>query len=350
MTIEFKRATREGVGLLIGLAGGTGSGKTYSALRLATGLAGGKPFAVIDTENGRAKHYADAFRFDHANIHAPFRPETYLDAVRVADKAGYPVIVIDSMTHEWAGEGGVLDMHEAELNRMAGDNWQKREACKMAAWIKPKMAHKHMVSSLLQIRAHVIMCFRAEEKVEMKRDEKGKTQIVPKQSLTGLDGWLPVCEKNLPFELTLSLLFVARNPGVPLPIKLPDDLASGLSLNARIDEKYGAFLADWAKGGVPPAPLEKAPAAPEQRAKETAPTENHARAAAFFNGYMEKLEAVVVIPALDRLIENNKAAREKLSAVNPELYDRLINAEAELRQKIEAADAEIQEVAEDAGT
>lgn len=341
MTIEFKPATREGVGLLIGLAGGTGSGKTYSALRLATGLSGGKPFAVIDTENGRAKHYADAFRFDHGNIHAPFRPETYLNAVRVADKAGYPVIVIDSMTHEWAGEGGVLDMHEAELNRMAGDNWQKREACKMAAWIKPKMSHKHMVSALLQTRAHIIMCFRAEEKVEITRDEKGKTQIAPKQSLTGLDGWIPVCEKNLPFELTLSVLFTAKAPGIPMPIKLPYALAGGLSLKSPVDEKYGAFLAAWAKGGSAPAPLAKAPAAPEQRAKETALTENRARAAAFFNGYMKKLEEVVVIPALDRLIENNKAAREKLSVVNPELYDQLIFAEAELRKKIEAADAEI---------
>ena len=141
MAFTFRPAVREDVSLLIGLSGGTGSGKTRSAFRLATGIAGGRPFAVIDTEAGRAKHYADAFRFDHGDLKPPFRPSAYEDAIKAADDAKYPVIVVDSMSHEWAGEGGILDWQEDELQRMAGDDWKKREACKMAAWIKPKMAH-----------------------------------------------------------------------------------------------------------------------------------------------------------------------------------------------------------------
>jgi hypothetical protein len=86
MTITFRPAVRENVPLLLGLAGGTGSGKTYSAMALAKGLAGGKRFAVIDTENGRAKHYADDFEFDAADLHAPFRPDAYAEAIEAADR------------------------------------------------------------------------------------------------------------------------------------------------------------------------------------------------------------------------------------------------------------------------
>ncbi|MCK9994628.1 MAG: hypothetical protein Dbin4_03148, partial [Alphaproteobacteria bacterium] len=164
MNIAFKPAVRENVSLLIGLAGGTGAGKTFTALRLASGIAGDKPFALIDTENRRSLHYADKFKFDVAELRAPFSPDAYAEAIMAADKAAYPVIVVDSMSHEWAGDGGVLDMQEAELNRMAGDDWKKREAVKMAAWIRPKTEHKHMVTKLLQVRAHLILCFRAEEK------------------------------------------------------------------------------------------------------------------------------------------------------------------------------------------
>lgn len=247
----FRPAVRQNVSVLLGLSGGTGSGKSYTAMRLAAGLAGGKPFAVIDTEAGRALHYADAFRFDHGDLRAPFSPGSYLDAISAADAAGYPVIVVDSMSHEWAGDGGILDMQENELDRMAGADWKKREAVKMAAWIRPKMEHKRMMQKLLQIRAHLILCFRAEPKIEMVR-EGGKMVIQPKHTLTGLDGWVPVCEKSLPFELTASFLLTADAPGVPKPIKLPDQLRPFFQLDKPITEASGASVARWAAGGVPP--------------------------------------------------------------------------------------------------
>lgn len=246
--ITFKPGIRENVGLLVGLAGGTGSGKTYSGFRLASGISGDKPFAVIDTESRRALHYADQFRFDHAELRPPFRPESYAEAIQAADAAGYPVIIVDSMSHVWAGDGGVLDWQEDELERMAGNDYAKRERVKMAAWIKPKMAHKHMVQKLLQVRAHLILCFRAEQKIEMvKRD--GKLEIVPKQSLTGLDGWIPVCEKNLPFELTASFLLTADKPGIPQPIKLQEQHRSLFPLDKPITEESGKRIAEWAVGG-----------------------------------------------------------------------------------------------------
>ncbi len=274
----FRPAVRENVNLLIGLAGGTGSGKTFTGMRIAKGMSGGKRFAVIDTENGRASHYADQFDFDVAELHAPFTPAAYTEAILAADKAGYPVIMVDSMSHEYAGEGGVLDMQEAEFQRMGA-----RDSVKVASWIKPKGEHKRMVSRLLQVRAHLILCFRAEPKIEVaKRD--GKTVIVPKESLVGLDGWIPVAEKNLPFELTVSLLFTADKPGIPKPIKLQQQHRALFPLDRVVDEESGKAVAAWAAGGVPkpaaPAPRQEAEAARPAPKAPVAPVEAPASDAA----------------------------------------------------------------------
>ena len=247
--ISFRPAIRENVGLILGMIGPSGGGKTYTAMRLASGICGDKPFAVIDTEAGRAKHYADLFKFDHADLKPPFRPDAYAEAIMAADKASYPVIVVDSCSHEWAGDGGILDWAESEVDRMAGDDYAKRERVKLASWIKPKMSHKAMVQKLLQIRAHLILCFRAEPKVEMRKDANGKMEIVAKQSLTGLDGWIPICEKSLPFELTASILLLPNSPGFPHPIKLQEQHRAMFPLDKPITEESGKLIAKWAIGG-----------------------------------------------------------------------------------------------------
>jgi hypothetical protein len=263
MTFEFRPGRRVDVSVLLGVSGGTGSGKTFTAMLVATGMGGGRPFAVIDTEAGRALHYGDRFKFDHGDLKPPFTAERYTDAIVAADKAGYPVIVVDSMSHEWSGDGGCLDQHDAELDRIAGTDWKKRDSANLAAWVRPKMAHKQMVMRLLQVRAHVILCFRAEPKVEMVR-EGGKMIITEKKSLVGLHGWIPVTEKNLPFELTASFLLMAERPGVPLPIKLQEQHRAFFPLDKPITERAGQLLAEWAKGGAPATridPLSKATAA-----------------------------------------------------------------------------------------
>jgi hypothetical protein len=244
VSFEFRPAKREAVGLLIGLAGASGSGKTYSALNLAKGMANGKRFAIIDTEAGRAKHYADVFDFDHGDLRAPFTPDAYAAAIEAADQAGYPVIVVDSFSHEHAGDGGLLDMQQAEFERMGS-----KDSARMSSWIAPKVAHKKMLSRLLQVRAHVIVCLRAEEKIEIVK-VNGKTEVRPKQTLTGLDGWVPVCEKNLPYELTLSFLLTPDAPGVPKPIKLQEQHRPFFPLDKPISEEAGVSLAGWAAGGV----------------------------------------------------------------------------------------------------
>lgn len=258
--MKFSPAKREAIRLLLGVAGGTGSGKTYSALRLARGLAGDQTFALIDTENGRALQYADEFAFDHGPLEAPFTSERYLEAIQAADAAGYPVIVVDSASHEYAGMGGLLDRADAELERMGG-----QQSAKLASFVAPKAAHRKFRDELLRLRAHVILCYRAEPKVEMRKDAKGRWEIVPKPSLVGLDGWIPIAEKNDPYELTVSFLLTADAPGIPKPIKLPKPLAPLVPLDAPLAESVGAALGEWARGDDTPAPKAAAtsPAAPE---------------------------------------------------------------------------------------
>jgi hypothetical protein len=270
MSFSFRPAVRENVGLLIGLAGGTGSGKTYSAMELAAGISGDRPFAVVDTEAKRALHYADRFRFDHGELRAPFRPAAYAEAIAAADAAGYPVIVVDSTSHEHAGEGGLLDWHDTivaeavEKKRQLCESkgWQFDEdkewnLANMNAWIEPKMAHKQFVQKLLQLRAHLILCFRAEEKIEIVKlndrgevvDKGGKTVVRPKETATGRDGWVPVCEKTLPYELTASFLMLATRPGYPLPIKLQEQHRALFPLDKPIGRSAGEAIARWAAGG-----------------------------------------------------------------------------------------------------
>lgn len=245
MSIEFRPAVREAAPLLIGIAGPSGGGKTYSALRLARGLANGEPFALVDTENGRALHYADDFpEMRHAHLRAPFSPAAYAEAIEAADNQEFPVIVVDSASHEWEGDGGVLKMQEAEFERMGS-----KETARMASWIAPKSAHKELVRKLLQTKAHVILCMRAEDKVEMVK-VNGRTEVRAKETLTSILGWIPICERRLPFELTISVLVTPDAPGVPKPVKLMEQHRPLVPLDRPLTEQVGRDLAVWASGSA----------------------------------------------------------------------------------------------------
>ncbi|MGH2877932.1 MAG: AAA family ATPase [Solirubrobacteraceae bacterium] len=241
--VRFQAAKLGNLRLVIGVIGGTGSGKTNSALRLAKGIAGNEKWAVLDTEANRALHYADQFQFDHAVLESPFRPARFTEAIQDAEKAGYRVLVVDSMSHVWSGPGGVLEWHD-EL--MGG-----REARKMTAWIEPKTEHRRMVNAITQMKTmHLVLAFRAQQKVDMVKVD-GKWEVVPKKSLTGLDGWIPICESQFPHELTMSLLLTADAPGVPKPVKLEGKHRPLVPLNAPLTEATGAALARWASGQEP---------------------------------------------------------------------------------------------------
>src|ERR1035437_2928806 len=263
---EFKPAARQNVSLLIGLCGPSGAGKTFSALSLASGLAGGGKIAAIDTEAGRMCHYADRFHFDHGDLKAPFSPDRYIEAIEAADAAGYAVIVIDSLSHEWESEGGLHDMHDEILDEQVerarkthSGNWEfdegkTRERLRVGAWKVPKSAHKKFVSRLLQCRAHLVMCMRADEKmrIEKVKDDRGreKTVIIQAKDLPPAERWSPICERRFPYELGLSIILTPQRPGFPIPIKIQEQHLAFFPENKPIDEAAGRALAEWARGGA----------------------------------------------------------------------------------------------------
>ncbi|MBK8009559.1 MAG: AAA family ATPase [Rhizobiales bacterium] len=248
-----KTATREQVPLLIGLMGPSGCGKTFSALRLGSGIqeeVGGDMY-VIDTEARRALHYADQFKFKHVQFDAPFGSLDYLEALRYCVKQGAGVIVVDSMSHEHEGPGGMLDLHDKELDRLAGNDWAKRERVKMLAWQKPKAARRQLINGLLQLNANFIFCFRAKETVKPMK-QGGKTEIVPQ-------GFMPIAGDEFLFEQTVNCLLLPKSGGVPtwqsdnvgekMMMKLPAHFRSIFANDRPLDEHTGRALAQWARGG-----------------------------------------------------------------------------------------------------
>lgn len=278
MTFQFAPAVRESASLLIMIAGASGSGKTLSALKLARGLADGddSAIAVIDTEAGRAKHYAvtpgekqseKRFAFHHGDLRPPFTPEAYMDAIETADKAGFKVIMIDSGSHEWEGEGGLHDEHQeaveaavaksksiAEEKGWRFDEAQAADRASIGAWKEPKRRHKRFVSRLLQCRAHLIICLRADEKmrIEKVKDDRGreKTVIVQPKDMKPEDRWSPICEKRFPYEMTLSFVLSPDKPGFPVPIKLQEQHRAAIPLDRPLSEESGQQLGVWARGGT----------------------------------------------------------------------------------------------------
>jgi ABC-type dipeptide/oligopeptide/nickel transport system ATPase subunit len=267
-SFEAKDAVRESVPVLVGLMGPSGGGKTVSALRLATGMqeiTGGDIYG-IDTEARRMLHHADAFKFKHLEFNAPFGSLDYLAALRHCVNKGGKIIIVDSMSHEHEGSGGMLDLHEQELDRLAGNDWAKRERVKMLAWQKPKSARRELINGLLQLNANFIFCFRAKNTVKPMK-VNGRTEIVPQ-------GFMPIAGDEFVFEMTVNCLLMPGAKGVPtwqtenvgerMMIKPARQFNSIFAEQKPLDESIGRALAAWARGGSPVSP-------PEQTAKSAAP-------------------------------------------------------------------------------
>jgi hypothetical protein len=256
-TFEVRPARRERVPLLIGLTGPSGGGKTYSALRLATGIqqvSGGEIY-FIDTESRRALHYADRFKFQHIPFDAPFGSLDYLVALQQCVKAGAGVVIVDSMSHEHEGPGGLMDLHDQAVQRMAGDDYAKRERVKMLAWSEPKAKRRQLINGILQLNCNFIFCFRAKNSSKpMKNPQTGKNEVVQM-------GYMPIAGEEFVFEQTLNALLLPGAGGVPTwfpdeqgertMVKLPEQFRGLSERNKPLDENVGKNLALWARGESP---------------------------------------------------------------------------------------------------
>lgn len=248
MSFVFRPATRENTPLIIGLAGPTKGGKTYSALRLAVGLADGGMIAMLNAEGKRGEQYADTFTYVNANISAPYSPERYTEALMEMATMKPAVGIIDSASHMHDGPGGLLEYHDTELDRIAGkDDSKKRERCTWTAWIRPKAAENKFIYTMLAMECPIILCFRAKEKLK----------IVTGQEPIDL-GWQPIAGDRITFETSFTLMLPPRSKGVPdlslSELRQPFD--EMIPANRPIDEQLGRKLREWAKGGTAGSPTD----------------------------------------------------------------------------------------------
>lgn len=256
---DFTDAVRDDTSLLIAIAGASGSGKTFSALTMATGLAQGEPIYAIDTEAKRMLHYADQFTFKHMDMKPPFTPEAYIEAIQKAERAGAKVIIIDSTSDEYEGVGGLQEMHDDEVARLARKPYDQLQGWEIdkfnaPAWKVPKTRHKtKLMSPLRQVRAYIIFCLRAEEKIKFVKvlDEKSGREKNAIESA----GWVPICEKRFMYEMTMSFTVTPDNPGVPLIEngqavhgKIQSQHLPFFPPGKRVAEECGLRLRQWARG------------------------------------------------------------------------------------------------------
>lgn len=246
-------ATRDKTPLLVGLVGSSSSGKTYSALRLAAGFqrVNPGPIFVIDTEAGRALQYADEFKFHHVPFGAPFGPLDYLDVIKYCIDNGATNIVIDSMSHEHEGPGGLLQIHAEEWKRMGS-----KPQTQGFAWTRPKQEHRLLINTILQFNCNFVFCFRARQKLDWnKKDANGK-RMDPEPL-----GFMPIGDETWMYEFTMQALLLPGANGVPtwkseMPgekehvIKLPKFFRGTFEANPQLTEEIGEAMAKWAAGNT----------------------------------------------------------------------------------------------------
>lgn len=164
---SFHPATKAEAKARLAFAGPSGSGKTYTGLLVARRLAGpeGK-VAVIDTERGSASKYADEFDFDTLQVHT-FDPRDLVKALAAAGAAGYPVVLVDSLSHYWMGVGGMLELVDAAAKRSGGGN-------SFAGWKEARPHERRMIDALLAYDGHVIVTMRTKTEYVVEEDSRGR--------------------------------------------------------------------------------------------------------------------------------------------------------------------------------
>jgi len=236
VSFHFRPARREHTPLIIGLAGPTKSGKTYSAHRIAQGLASGGPVAMINAEGAKGHQYADEFEYVATDIEAPFRPERYTEALKAALEIKPAVVIIDSVSHMHDGPGGILEYQRDEKERMGGS-----DRVNFTAWIKPKAAENQFIYTMLSADCHLVLCMRAKEKIKIVEGAKP------------IDlGWQPIAGERVAFETIFTLLLPPHSKGAPdlsiSEMRKPFDTL--IQSGRQLDEQTGAALREWAAGGA----------------------------------------------------------------------------------------------------
>ena len=228
---EIKQAKRMQAKLKVGINGPSGSGKTYSALLLARGMASGwEKIVVIDTENGSADLYSNIGGYNTLTMTPPFSPERYIEAIAACEQSGMEVIVIDSVSHEWDGKGGCLEINESLAQaKFRGNTW--------SAWSETTPRHQKFLQAILQSSCHVITTSRAKTETVMTEDKKVKKL-----------GMKEIQRDGFEYELTLSFL-VDRDTHAAVASKDRTGIFEGRDPFV-ISEETGEKLRAWTESGA----------------------------------------------------------------------------------------------------
>lgn len=230
MAIQIRKAERAQSKLRIGLAGPSGSGKTMSALKLARGMVGptGK-ILMIDTERGSGDLYAHLTDYDIITLQPPYAPKNYVEAIEAGEDAGYDAIIIDSLSHAWSDEGGLLDQAD---KLSAGGN-------RFTAWASLTPQHRKLVNAMLNSDSHIVATVRSKQEYAMDKDEKsGKTSV---RKL----GMAPVQRDGMEYEFTV-FFDIEQNHNAHSSKDRTDLFKDEVFL---IDESTGDRLITWLSAG-----------------------------------------------------------------------------------------------------
>ncbi|WP_395443612.1 ATP-binding protein [Caulobacter sp. UC70_42] len=230
----FQKAERRKAKLRLGLTGPSGSGKTWGALLIAKGI-GGK-IAVIDTERGSASLYTNLVDFDVLELSPPYTPERFLEAIRAAEAAGYETVIIDSITHEWNGVGGCLELvDQLAAARYKGNSW--------SAWSDVTPRHRAFLDAILRSSLHVIVTMRSKTETAQ-TEENGRKKVVKL-------GMKAEQRDGFEYEMT-TVLDITHEGHFALASKDRTGLFGGDP--KPISERTGAMLRDWLESGAEPLP------------------------------------------------------------------------------------------------
>jgi len=231
--MAFVKATRRQINLRMAICGPTGSGKTYTAMRIASYLAKqcNSEIAVIDTEKGSARKYADKFSFDVDELKT-FEPQKMIDGLKAAADGGYKVSIVDSLSHFWNDEGGLLDQVDKFAKKMKTPD-------SFAAWKEGTPIQRKFIAAILDFPGHIIVTMRSEMDYERVKGDDGRTQI---KKL----GLAPVQRKGMEYEFDLVLDIDSDHIGVVSKSRC-DELADYVSKKPGDD--FAAPLWAWLTKG-----------------------------------------------------------------------------------------------------
>ncbi len=232
--MAFQKAVKHESKLRLAITGPSGAGKTYTALSIAKHLAG--PVALVDTEHGSASKYADLFDFDVLNLHPPYHPDRFGEAIREAAAAGYKVVILDSLTHAWNGTGGILEIVDDFAKRKTGGNT-------FSAWKEAGPVQTRLIESIVGAPIHVIATLRSKQDYAQEKNEQGKT-VIRKVGMAAQQ------REGFEYEFDVVLDMDIDHAGIVTKTRCP-------ALTDRVMNKPGRDVADilneWLKGA--PAPV-----------------------------------------------------------------------------------------------